>query len=689
MRTNRRPTPLLFSLAWLLPLLLPLLIAARPASSPVPLAPRQDSHSEFRNAFKQAMDLGATAEMERLIKKHNPEAISWIMDTAEGISYKSSEELETRMDAFRKAWRGGMDSDFCDNMYEYFSLLEPVLKRERSELKAKYDKVNRDYWNNVTKKDHSTFGLISGKLRGMADVFVQLGDYYFASQCWLLDSSCWSEANRGSKSDLYKVYEACAKVCEYRDKIDLNDRSYSEAKVSRDYLKSQGYDGETGEEGGEPGTGPPKGGIKAAGSVITAPMTFEMVEDLSAFERPCYYADALYNMWNPLAFKGKGSVAVVNSLGELSPKVYRVGSAEVLLDADGDGKGEVKVPLRGNLDPVEFTLGEGDEKRPWGVLTQIGTQKDVYQGIQMNMIPDDNQMQIYLAPGASMVGEFEGVPIRVFDDNMDGVYGSSPLSWEHIGMTPGNLHPELDSVVIGDRADRALPWSEYQKIGDKWYMMAPAKNGTLMTGSPVEVETGKVKLTFKGGKPQYVVLKGSGLYENSYFDVVDKKTELPAGDYTLFYGELRKGKKQQMKKTLIIPGKNTRKWTVEVGGTTKIELGAPFGFDFDFDSNDKGITVEGHTVAIVGMAGERYERPWNCVAHPEASWRKAGSKRGSKGEDMGYVKGQEEISKVGWKGAWFPFSITMVKKGQAKDVEVQLFEKKNKLFGKIESGWKE
>ena len=37
---------------------------------------------------------------------------------------------------------------------------------------------------------------------------------------------------------------------------------------------------------------------------------------------------------------------------------------------------------------------------------------------------------------------------------------------------------------------------------------------------------------------------------------------------------------------------------------------------------------------------------------------------------------------------WFPFDGKVAKKKSGEDVEVRLFEKKNKLFGKIESDWK-
>jgi hypothetical protein len=70
------------------------------------------------------------------------------------------------------------------------------------------------------------------------------------------------------------------------------------------------------------------------------------------------------------------------------------------------------------------------------------------------------------------------------------------------------------------------------------------------------------------------------------------------------------------------------------------------------------------------------------------SYRKAGSKKGSKGEKMGAVQTQEELGELGWPSAWAPRDLRIDKKPSDGAVEVQLVEKKNKLFGAIESAWK-
>ncbi|MDP6520206.1 MAG: hypothetical protein QF411_09945, partial [Planctomycetota bacterium] len=221
----------------------------------------------------------------------------------------------------------------------------------------------------------------------------------------------------------------------------------------------------------------------------------------------------------------------------------------------------------------------------------------------------------------------------------------------------------------------------------KWYKLTTVNGGTGLEVSEALVKTGSLKLSFKGPKPNWVVLKGSASLENSYFDISkggSKGVEVPAGNYSLYFGEVRKGKKQQTMKALILPGAKTPTWDVSEGETTTVKLGGPFDLDFDIDVEDESIQVMGRTVVVTGVGHERYERPWNCVSKAEAAYRKAGAKRGSKGEKMSLLS----VIDKEWEDAWFPLSTTIEKKAVETDVEVQIVIKKHKLFGKIESSWR-
>lgn len=657
-------------------------------------APAQDRHTEFRKSFQQAMAINSTTEMARLVKNSTPEAVEWIIITAEAISNRNSEKLETRMAALQGAWRSALETDFCDKMYEYFSFLDGHTKKERERMRKEYDKLLGDYLKNVEKKDGPTFELLGQRYEALADGFELIGDHFYTSQCSIFVGHCRDEALRGERANLYKATAALKRAVAAREKIGLKDRFWMDCNRRYQYLAKQGYDRvkPTEEEAKAEAT------PKATEPALSAAMDFELVEKLSTFQRPMYYLDGLYPLWNSLALKRKGSSVRFMTLGlntdgskrkaDLSPVVMRVGSSDVMLDFDGDGEGDTKIPLTGNLEPVEFDVGEGGERRRLAVLTIVGLQQDNYQGIQINLAPDDNQMAIYFIPSGSMVGEIDGERIRVFDDNLDGTYGGAPTVWQHVGMSPGVLHPEMDSIVIG-KEKRARPWSEYQQLGERWFRLESAEGGKRILGEPVDLETGELKLKFKGGKPSWVILRGEGVYENSFFDIAGSATEVPTGRYHLYYGELRKGKKRQMVKTLFVPGEATPSWDVVAGETTIVELGGPFAYDFEIEQDASTISLAGKRVVITGVAYERYERPWGCVPRPDVSYRKAGARRGSKPETMKAVLDQDQIFEAGWAAAWSPLDLILEKRGSVAEAEVQLTEKKNKLFGKVASDWKQ
>jgi hypothetical protein len=217
-------------------------------------------------------------------------------------------------------------------------------------------------------------------------------------------------------------------------------------------------------------------------------------------------------------------------------------------------------------------------------------------------------------------------------------------------------------------------------------------DGKEVKASPVKTDTGTLKLEFKGQlQPTYLIVRGTEALKNSFFDLVEggaKGVEVPVGRYTLAYGEIRTGKKRQMRKCLIAPNAhNSVNYDVTAGKTTVVTLGAPYSLDFEHRVSDGKLTVTGTSVVITGSAGEHYERLWHCIVHPEVSWRKKGTKNALKSVKMPLAV-DGDFSKLGFEAAWFPLDLPGQDLKGVTDVQVQLFEKKNEMFGKIESEWK-
>lgn len=683
-RTSTLTSALLASLL-LVGLLLPALAPRAPAA---PGASVQEgdvsTFAGWKKEFQRAMKINSKQHMVQLVRRHNDMAVGWVVRTCEQISEQSSEELEDFAAALGEAWQTSMKTDFVKIVYEYFSLMDPAIRRERSKLIVEQKKASSRFDQNREKKDGPIFVLLSHQFEGLARSFEELGDHFYASETWSLYGQCYDKFMRRQDADLFKACAGYRAMLENRDAIQLKDRDYEDIEPLFKKLDGQGY-GLSAEESAAKGG--PGAGVTSEQPYTRLELTFEMIPTVDAYERPNYACDTLYPIWTSLSLKGKGSSAKFPSM-ETSPVVMRLGANDVRVDADGDGEGETRIPLTGKIVPIETTIGSGDEARDWGFLAVTGTTQDTYNGIQFNLAPDDNQMTLYVVSAASMVGDMGGITLRIIDENMDGIYGSPPRTWGYLGLTKNQHQPEMDSIVIGD-SKRARPWSEFQQIGDEWYHFARTEDGLGIETTPVGIETGKIQYTYKGGKPSWLIVRGVGKWAETYIDIADGKPhDVPEGYYKLYYGEVRKGKKQQAAKALILPGLETT-WEVKVGETTKFALGAPFKFVFEFDADEEAITVSGQSVAIVGVAGERYERIWNSSPRPLVSFRKAGARKGSKGKKMKRAGSQEEITENGWAVAWFPYDLTIENKNKnKKKVEVQLIEKKNKLFGKVESDWK-
>lgn len=675
-------------------------LAAVPASpslgAPVPFrraAPQTpEQRAEFRTAFEKALGIGAKAELARLVGREVDLAAEWIVEISEKIAGNPDERAFHLIGALREAWEASVETDFCAKMERYYSLVDGPTKRERLKFKKEYDKKSAEFQVAEEPPQYTKLGI---EFESLARAFQEVGDVYYESQCWAFTANAFDETLAKQAADLKRSCKAFALFLETRESLGLDDKWYKIAKPRYQKLVALGYgpDPKPGEPG-EPGAG---AAAQPAAPPVEAALTFELIGDVTAIERPSYYMDELYPAWNVVALLQKGSRTAlprIEQFGEASgvptrsPDFLRVGAADVQVDVDLDGEGDVEVPLRGRVEPLVFEIGEGEAKRRWGVLVTTGVQKDTYQNLEFNLQPDDDQMMLYIAAAASMKGDLNGTPIQIIDDNMDGVYGNLPTTWGHLGLTENQFQPELDSVVIGG-SKRALPWSEYQKIEGQWYKLESLNGGTRIRATPAAVRTGALNLKYKGPDLAFLVVKGANDYENSFFDLTTEKTvEVPVGRYTLYGGMVSKGKKRQVLKAFVLPSDSTPAWDVlNEGEEVEVELGAPFTFDFDVTVDDSMLTVHGQSISVLGVANERYERIWGAVPRPEVSYRRAGTSRGSKPEDMPMVMDQNQISELGWGSAWFPLDLGLEKDADETEIEVQLVEKKNKLFGKIESDW--
>ncbi len=653
-------------------------------------APSQGSRlDEFTKRFAQAMSVNDRDEMAKLVRSYQPEAALRTDVLCSQIARETSEALEKEVDLLNKAWKQALKTKFVEKHYAYLSLMKPVTRRERERLHEVYVVLHGKYHENVAgEKDGPEYERVAGELRAIASAFEQIGDNYFAGEAWMIYGLCFAVEQRGKKDvDNLKVLEGYGKMMEHWDRIGLQHTTYHQIRVVHDQLVAEGW----AELIDNPDAAPP-GAPQPAAAAMAVELSFEAIKKLDQFERPNYFLDDMYQMWESLYFQGKGSSASFHSL-EQGPLLKRSSSSVLEVDFDRDGTGEAEIKLTGKRTVVECDIVDGGAPRKWAFAMATGQQQDKYQGLQVNLQPDDTQMSMYYVSAASMVGTLAEQRLRVIDDNADGIYGSPPRQLGYVGLSQGHYQPDMDSVVFGT-SKRALPWSEIMQLGGNWYRLEPVNSGVRLSVTPMDVETGTLKLDFKGPRPSWLIVRGEVALENCFFDLLANgkdAIEVPQGSYSLYVGQISKGKKQQAMKALILPGESTPSWDVEVGAETVVKLGAPFGFSFETQKAADEITVVGASVTIVGSAGERYDRTWNCAPRPAASVRKEGAKRGGKAEKMDAVGDLMEMKDgkqvYTYAHTWRPLDTKLAWK-KADPYEVQLVEKKNKLFGKIESEWR-
>jgi len=667
--------------------------APRNAAVSHPSAPRssvavQDdplNEIDLKDRVRRAVAIGDQQGVATLLRNNPKNTIIWIIWVIEASSEAPSEAVSKDMTILRTGWRAAFDSDFFDNLEAYFARLTPEVRRTRRELRDRFNLKSAPF-HKLLAEEHSPertgrAAALSAEFEGLAQAFEEMKDLYYSSGAYhnagyLVDSTVVHEA-----ADAPRAYALLKASLEARKKLDLRDRVFQNLTI--DVARLEPLVVPPGADSVD--TASPIAGV-GVGPATRVAGTFEAIPEIDAFERLGYGHDAVYMAW-PTLFLGRVDTSVQFGGMSNSPTLLRTGasSAEVK-GVDGES---TPLPLTGNIELVRTTVGPADKPRPWAFLATVPTEKEFYQGFEVNYEPSPDQMTLPVAPAAAMRYEVVGTQVRVFDDNMDGVYGPGALTWGYPGIKEGEFQADVDGVAIGS-AKRLVPFSELIQIGKQWVRLESIDGGLELAWQPATLRTGKVKLEAKGLSPFSVVVRGTGPLENCYFDLAAGKggVDLPIGQYRLVQGVVREGRRLQVTKALILGVEGKAGFAVEEGKTTVFAVGAPFDIDFRANVTDKNVRLVANTMTVTGQAGERYHRLWGYPLRPEVSLRKVGAKKGERPQKMPIVLDQSTVNEKGLAVAWYPMDLELKHDFGTVEVEVQVSEKKHPLFGKLESSWK-
>ncbi len=642
--------------------------------------------ASFEVTFNAAIEKLDTRAMTKMLEKYPEWGQRHAVEMMRRIAWTPNERYIEDARLLRVAWKEAYDNDFLTRVEKFFTGLPSSLRTQRGSVLSAWQNAYDMYWNLRNKpkgKERNEQLLDAGrKLEEAGDAFMEIGDLYYAALAYQHAGLAHHENTVGDKDqDVATAARCFTRMLEAYDRLDLEDPDTDWYRGQLAEFEKLGVDGGmTAEEAKSitPGMkfGPPR----------TLDSVYRLIASATELDRPSFRADPAYVTWGAVYLQGEGSQATFGAKQD-GVLIKRLGAAEIEVTG-ADGVAEVH-KLTGNLTLVETTTGE--QKLPWSFLFQTGKSSDYFHEIGVNLEPNSDFLTLYVLPASGMTVDVDGTPVTIIDDNADGIYGSPPQTYEYPGMGKGEYQPEMDTIAIG-ATNTVIPFSNFVQIGKSWFQIETQADGQAFRMTPIEeIRTGELVLDFAGPKPSWLILRGMDNLENAFFDLTEsKKVAVPVGRYQLYYGGFREGKRADgMQKAIVVPGPKSKVWTVTEGTETPVELGAPFDLDFTYTAEAERVTIKGSSVTVTGRGNERYHRLWNLRLAPEVLIRKAGKGSGAKAGRMRLISDADTLNVEGYDKAWWPEDFEFENKYAGEAVEVQLLEKKNKLFGKLESSWRE
>jgi len=650
-----------------------------PHAHAAPAAALRDFKSDFDRSYK----IGDRAGMTKLVRDNSADAASWLYEMALALAQQPDEERSKLYEAVGRAWSEAFTSGFSDRVRGFADRLEATERTQYSQLKSTYFTLTTSYFARrgepATAERATALQSVAEELETLAQSLWDLGDGYFSSRAWIYVGDAYNAATVGTEFGRpARELEAQKKALAACDSMDIGDRSHRECKTRVAHLEGVVARGETG--GGDAnGAAPSKLPFEFGAGVATKGTALEL-PDLKKSPRLSYGWDDAHPTWQQVQIADVGQTTTLPGMVD-GPTFERQGLHEIVV-TDAEGKvTSVKLSIETTL--VSTRIGRGAAVVPYAFTIKLGNTNDEFQGFAANLETTPANMTMYLRPAAAVVIDVGGTPVHVLDDNLDGIFGGPPTTTAFAGLPSGASQPALDAVFVG-KGKTPLPFSELMLVGKQWYRFTSTDSGRTFEVAPATtIALGSVKLDFGGAELDWLVVRGKGALEKVFVRLEPgKPVELPVGEYELYSGVVRDGDT----KALVLKG-DAAAFAVAAGARTDVAFGAPFAFEFSSANTTEGVKVKGGSVAVLGVGGEQYGRFWRCQPRPEVHLRKAGSAAWGKVGQLAVIDDIDELGDhggEGWNKVWWPLDGLFENK-LGDGVEVRLFEKKNALFGKIDS----
>ncbi|RKY21660.1 MAG: hypothetical protein DRQ55_03535 [Planctomycetota bacterium] len=433
------------------------------------------------------------------------------------------------------------------------------------------------------------------------------------------------------------------------------------------------------------------------------PQTFQLTlqtpkKGLPKLPLPSFYQFDQYQLWQQtwIDLEGPGEFDYLRG-GRWRPdgdswSLSRDGIETFLIDSNGDGEADARFAGSSTPTRVELTSSKG---RTWPIMVCTLGLGELMFDSAFNYAPTEDGARVRFFLASYWEGKVQGETWRVFDCNMDGVFG---VGWENFDDLVTDYSDdehvtwfEPDGVQIG-RAKKAIPLSSVMPVDDTFYRVTQDPEQETLTLQEMNLATGELQLELDYKvQPSHLVVREVDKLEGAYFDILPARrgqpVTLPVGTYQFCLGRIAKGSKTNQDQVRIYAGR-AQPFKIEAGETTELAFGAPYDLTFKVTQDGQESVLDTRSMRVFGQAGEEYAMFFDQPLQPEVEVQTDDGKTLAKASKLRKVGvGEWEVNTGKDNILWFPYELR-VDTPAGKQVQMQMTQKAHALLGgPFKSDW--
>jgi hypothetical protein len=678
----------------------------------------QDDYTLFVADFQKAQQFKDDKLLDRALQTRARWALEFYCTLARewrNAPPDVSDKARAQMDVLLEAWKRVFKTSTLDKIERYYASADHTTLKQLDTNQTALYVSHKNLVAARSARRRLDLEAAKDTLWKLAETYERLGHNLKAAEAWECVAEALNSLPDMTVNERRDAVFALERYKEVREGWEFTDeplykKNLSWLKATKDELASAEQKAKEREAKGVSGEAKgPDAVVDPKGAEVIADLTFEAMK---ADIEDCFVGGGLVMPnWQVVRLEGETPKQLLYFqasqlfAARIGGKYYIGPTAE-----DIAAKGTVISPAT-KPKPQQFWLDDKKTK-PYAMWFFVGSDKEPFMGLEQNLAPSAEAVLLYYKSAASYRAHVGSEDVVFYDSNADGkLMTPDPYAFGMSSKTVdiGNdvAIPGYDAMQIGKKGS-IQPFSSYAKIGEQWFHLRAAKEGTAVSARPVIPEflkTGTLHMKWTGPKTttvQCLVVRGEADLGIAAFNLASlKPIEVPAGMYVVDFGRVAEGKGGSLQTADIYRGKSEA-ITVKAGETTVLTIGAPFTFDFDKASSGADSEINAHKIKVLGASKEHYANLNNCVPEIEVLFAKDAKGKGAKPvgtfiavPDIDTLnKLVVDFKEIGYQCPLFPIvkgakeRLTILRFTPPGDGFVSLRAPKAKLFGKIESGWK-